>query len=238
MHLERDRPANEPAIQYLRLRSVLMKQCDSFCFDLLSSCTRLNRLLIVEPWWNNRLSGIDTFEMFLMKQTELRDLRMINIQYPRLFLNDRSENFSFRLETLILRNVFFADKENAVKFFRTQTELRSIELQFQNEKVRMLDEVMFYNNILRTIITSCPHLESINIAKIQYKMTDLSFISSIRNPNVKALTFKVTAEDNSSELFKIFIKMFPNLRDVNFKAEEGDDTDCGIIFEGTYLLHT
>jgi len=53
---------------------------------------------------------------------------------------------------------------------------------------------------------------------------------------VKNLRFSVTSEDKSSELFKVFIRMFPNLEAVNFKAEESEDTDCGICFDNdTYL---
>lgn len=238
VHLERERPATEPAIQYSRLRNVLMKQCDSFCFDLLSSCTQLTRLMIIAPWFNSRVPGIVTFEEFLINQRVLRDLRLINVEYP-IFLSDRSENIAFKLETLILRNVYFANQHNAERFFRTQAELKSIELQLKNGKIRMLDEIMFYNGMLRTIVTNCPRLESINITKIQYKLTDLSFISHIRNANVKTLMFRVTSEDNSSNLFKTFVQMFPNLKEINFKAEESEDTDCGICFdEGNFEKKT
>lgn len=233
VHLERDRPPNEAIIQFSKLRSLVMKHCDSFCFDLLSSCKKLTNLVVIEPWF--RIAGVDTFESFLITQTELRDLRIINVQYPRLFLNDISGNITFKLKTLILRNVFFADRGNAVSFIRNQTELRVIELQLQNEKVRTLDEV-FYNNILRTIVTNCSSLEILNISKIRYKMIDLSFLSNIRNLKVRKLIFNVTAEDNSSRLFKVLVKMFPNLKSITFKAEESEDTDCGICFdEGTIL---
>lgn len=238
VHLEQRRQPGDQVIQYPYLRDLKIKQCDAYCFDFLSSCTRLEKLAVIDPWWNARNPGIETFETFLINQRVLKELRLKNFQYPRLFQLDRTEQIAFKLDTLVLKSVFFADKEIANKFFKTQNELVKIDLQLHNEKVRSLDEMLWYNEILRTILTKNPRLLTINIAKLRYKIDSYEFISNFRNHNIKTLEFEVSAEDKSSDLFKVFIKMLPNLVAVSFKAEESEDTDCGICFdEGTMLDH-
>jgi hypothetical protein len=236
VHLEKGRQPNDPELSYPHLTSLFVKQCDSYCFELLSSCTSLSKLNCVDPFWNARSPGVDTFEAFLISQKVLKDLELKNFTYPRLFQVDRTAAISFRLNTLVLKQVYFADKEIADNFFRTQRELKEIDFQLHNEKVRCLDELMWYNKSLKTIVTNNSNLHTIRISKLRYKLENCDFISNVVNPFVKHLTFSVTAEDKSSDLFKVFIRMFPNLESVEFKAEESEETDSGICFdEGTVL---
>lgn len=236
VHLERERLPNEPEVLYPNLKELTIQQCDAFCFSFLSSCNRLEKLNVTEGFWNSRNPGIENFEIFLINQRTLKDLRLKNFEYPRLFQTDRTDNIVFKLETLVLKSVYFADKAIANNFFRTQTELKIIDFELHNEKVRALDEMCWYNNILQSIVVRNTHLHTINIAKQNYKIENYNFIANIKNPHVKKLTFSVTSEDKSSELFKVFIRMFPNLQAVHFKAEESEDTDCGICFDdGTFL---
>lgn len=239
VHLERGLQPGESSFTCPRLRHLIVSQCDAFCFDLMSSCNQLQKLEVTDPWWNQRSPGIDNFEQFLVSQTSLKDLHMKNFQYPRLFHVDRTAEIRFKLETLVLKSVFFAEKDIANSFFRSQNEIKFIDFQLHNEKVRCLDEMTWYSNILRSIVSNNTHLQTLKLQKLRYKIENYGFLSSIRNPaNVKNLTFKVTAEDKSSELFKVFIRMFPNLESVEFKAEESEETDCGICFdEGTVLEH-
>lgn len=237
VHLEKSRQPNEPVLSFPKLRELSCKQCDAFCFDVLSSCTLLTKLTAVDPWWNSRSPGIDTFEHFLINQTALKSLKLKNFQYPRLFQVDRTNDIAFKLEVLVLESVFFADKDIANRFFRTQNKLRTIDFQLHNEKVRPLDDMQWYNNILKSIVGgNNRELHTVRIEKLRYRIDDCDFIRSNVNPFVKKLKFKVTAEDKSSELFKILIRMFPNLEEIDFKAEESEETDCGICFdEGTVL---
>lgn len=238
VHLERGRQPNEPEIQFPHLEWLSSKHCDAFCFDALSSCVNLETIYVNEPWWNSRSPGIDNFETFLVSQISLKHLRLINFQYPRIFQVDRSNQISFKLESLKLQGLFFADKNIAHNFFRSQNELKRVDFQLQNEKVRSLDERLWYNNIIKSIVGSNnAHLEELKIEKMRYRIEDYHFIANIVNLHVKKLSFNVSSEDKSSDLFKIFIRMFPNLEEVEFKVEnKSEDTDSGICFnEGTVL---
>lgn len=105
-----------------------------------------------------------------------------------------------------------------------------------NEKVRVLDEMFWYNKILKSIVSNNQKLTTINIAKNRYKLEDCEFLSNIHNSSVKTLNYKVTSEDKTANLFKVFIGMFPNLESLSFNADESDDTDCVTCFdEGTVL---
>jgi F-box domain len=236
VHLEKGRQPNEPELHYPFLKEFVVKQCDSYCFELLSNCKQLDKLHVSDPFWNSRTPGVDTFEAFLISQNVLKDLELKNFTYPRLFQVDRTASINFRLNSLVLKQVYFADKEIADNFFRTQNELKVIDFQLHNEKVRCLDELLWYNKSLKTIVTNNTHLHTINIAKLRYKLENCEFISNVVNPFVKKLSFDVTSEDKSSDLFKVFIRMFPNLETINFKAEESEETDSGICFDdGTVL---
>lgn len=140
------------SLDFSTLKDLEIQQCDAYIFDILASSTNLSSLKISDPFFtnNNRNPGIDNFEIFLMSQKELKSLEINSIQYPRLFHVDRSEAIEFRLNHLVLKNVFFKDKEHAEKFFKTQDELVSVDFQIQNEKVRSLDELNWYNNIIKT----------------------------------------------------------------------------------------
>lgn len=236
VHLERERFPIEREIQFRSLRDLKVTQCDAFCFNLLSFCRGLEKLNVADPWWNQRDPGIETFETFLVNQTSLKDLRLKNFQYPRLFQTDRTSQIVFKLDTLVLKSVFFSDKEIATKFFQAQNELKIIDFQLQNEKVRGLDNMQWYNNILRTMVTRNHQLHTIKIAKLRYKIENCDFITNIKNPFVKKLEFSVSSEDKSSDLFKKFIGIFPNLIAVTFKADESEETVCGICFEEGTLL--
>lgn len=238
VHLEKGRQPNDPELSYPHLTNLFVRQCDSFCFELLASCTNLEKLNVSDPFWNSRSPGVDTFEAFLISQNVLKNLKLKNFTYPRLFQVDRTANIAFRLNSLVLKQVYFADKEIADNFFRTQNELKIIDFQLHNEKVRCLDELLWYNKILKTIVTNNSHLHTIHMSKNRYKLENCDFIAKVVNPFVKKLTFNVTSEDKSSDLFKIFIRMFPKLETVDFKAEESEETDSGVCFdEGTVLEH-
>lgn len=236
VHLERERYSNEPEVHYPNLKYLKLHHCDAFCFNFLKSCNHLVSLDVTDGYWNARNPGIENFEQFLINQRELKVLHLKNFQYPRLFQVDPTANIVFKLETLILKSVYFADKDIANNFFKAQTELKIIDFELRNEKVRSLDDMLWYNNILKTVITRNKSLHTVKVSKQRYKIANYDFLANIKNHHVRNLKFSVSSEDKSAELFKVFIRMFPNLRSVDFNAEEGEDTDCGICFdEGTFL---
>lgn len=150
VHLERNSSNHESLLHLSSVQELEMKHCDAYCFEILSSCNQLKKFSFSDPFWGaSRNPGIESFEVFLVSQNSLKSLSIQNIQYPRLLYVDRSNNIKFKLNSLTLKNVFFKDSNLAEKFFKTQDELRVIDFQLQNEKVRSLDEVLFYNNVLK-----------------------------------------------------------------------------------------
>lgn len=152
VHLERNPSPITISLSCLSsVRELTMKHCDAQCFEMLNSCNQLIKLDFQDPFWisTSRNPGIESLERFLIQQDSLKYLRLENIQYSRLFQSDYSEVVNFKLNHLILKNVFFKDNVNAEKFFQTQNQLQTIEFQVQNEKVRVLHDVFFYNKILK-----------------------------------------------------------------------------------------
>lgn len=152
VHLERNTTPLGGCLNSLAsVRELVMKHCDAHCFEMLSACNQLVKFDFSDPFWmsTSRNPGIESFENFLIRQDSLKNLTLHNIQYSRLFQNDHSQSINFKLTHLELKNIFFKDKSNAEKFFQTQNQLQTISLHIQNEKVRILDEVLFYNDILR-----------------------------------------------------------------------------------------
>lgn len=153
VHLERNTSPLDEDLSFLSsIKELVMKNCDAHCFEMLTSCNQLQKFDFTNPFWisTSRNPDIERFENFLIKQDNLKYLRLQNIKYSRLFQTDYSESINFKLHHLILKNIFFKDNLNAEKFFQTQDQLQSIDLQLQNERVRILDSIEFYNNILKT----------------------------------------------------------------------------------------
>jgi hypothetical protein len=138
-------------LKFPNLKELRFQQCDAYCFYIVGSCKRLDSLQIVDPFWgSSRNPGVENFETFLISQTQLKNLEISNVQYPRLFHIDKTEQIQFKLNHLELKNVFFKEKTSAENFFRTQNQLQSINFQIQNERVRCLEELQWYNNIIKT----------------------------------------------------------------------------------------
>lgn len=164
VHLERNpSPLGLTLSRLSSVRELKMKHCDAQCFEMLNSCNQLLKLDFSDPFWisTSRNPGIENLEKFLVRQKVLRYLRLENIQYSRLFQSDYSDAIIFKLHHLILKNVFFKDNVNAEKFFQTQNQLQTIEFQVQNEKVRVLHDIFFYNKILK--ISKSQFLELVNV---------------------------------------------------------------------------
>ncbi|KAG5676656.1 hypothetical protein PVAND_006474 [Polypedilum vanderplanki] len=240
VHLEKRTMSNTiESLDYTRLKELKLKFCDSFCFELLTSCQNsLTTLQICEPFLGNLQNpGIESFETFLVGQKSLKDLKIFNIQYPRLFQNDSTAEIQFKLNHLVLHNVFFKNKTIAENFFRTQNELISIDFQIKNEKLRNLDEMLWYNNIIRILFSQNSMLRIINLEKSKYKIDNCDFLTSVKNTSVQELKFNVTAEDRNAEFFKQLIRIFPNLKAIQYKSEESDiDSEGDVCFENGTIL--
>ena len=212
VNLETDQQKALPEIQYHHLKELVLSCCNSFVYKLLLSVTYLEKINVSDPHSTSRSPGIDDFELFLIRQKTLKHMDLKNFLTTRIFSSDHTLYISFKLESLKLDNVYFADKDILNQFLKTQTGLKTVDLHLRNEHNKVLDELQWYSNCLRTIITHSTQLHTFNITKMRYKINDYEFLSNITNSSVKHLNFKVSYEDRSSELFKVFVRTFPNLQ--------------------------
>ncbi|XP_070497046.1 uncharacterized protein [Chironomus tepperi] len=238
VHIERRTNLNEiTTLDFTSLRQLEMRDCDAYAFDVISSATQLDSLIITDPSWNsNRLPGIDTFELFLISQEALKTLIINSIQHPRLFNIDRSERIQFKLKSLELKDVSFHDKTHAENFFNTQKELEFLNIQLQNERSRPLDFLSFYDEILKTVLKDNLKLKTLCFDKHNYRFINCDFLKNIKNENVETLNFNVSKEDNDAEFFKTLLKTLPNLKTITYKSEYCVDNDGDVCFDkGTNL---
>jgi hypothetical protein len=224
VHLEKMRTPNDADVNFNKLTTLNTQECDGFCFALLKSVNTLQRLSVKDASWGNRNPGISDFESFLFAQSNLKDLKLTNLYMPRFLQTNRIDEIQFKLDHLTLLNVYFASKEIASEFFKSQDQLKTINFQIYNEKARNLDEINFFNNSLRSIVGGrCTQLTSIELSKVQYKMDQCDFLDHISNSNVRILKFHVTSEDKQFELFKSLIRIFTRLEIIEFKADEFEE---------------
>jgi hypothetical protein len=139
-------------LNFSKMKELSLLQCDAYCFDTLSTCVNLTKFCMSQPIFGNvRNSGIDNFENFLMMQNKLQDLTIEDVSHQQLFEDEKKiDRIKFKLSRLVLKNTFFKRKSIAEAFFCQQDALKFISLQLQNEKTKRLDEILFYNNILKT----------------------------------------------------------------------------------------
>lgn len=224
VHLDRLKKPTDQDIILNRLTRLHTKECDGYCYALLKNVRTLTKLHVTDTTWASRTPGISEFENFLFAQSQLKDLKLANFFLPRFLQRDKTSEISFKLDHLVLRNVYFSNKEITNEFFRTQDQLKSINFQICNEKVRNLDEINFFNNPLRSIVSGRnSNLKTIVISKEKYKMEECDFLDNISNSTVKVLKYHVSSEDNSFELFKKLINIFTRLEVVEFKADVDEE---------------
>lgn len=227
------------SVDFPHLTRFSIQECDHNCYAMLASATRLRFLEVYDGssfLRENAQTRMNNFEDFLLSQTSLRSLRMVNFVMPRFLSNDRSSEVQFKLTSLAFKSVNFASHEYLNKFIETQNELKSVEFQMYNERSVQHDRSNFFNGFL-SIITNPRkmQLNSITIDKVDYLMTNCDFLRSYQNPHVKRLVFQVTSDDRSSELFKVLLKIFTNLEVIEFKTVDHEESESLCFDEGTVL---
>lgn len=186
----------------------------------------------------NSNTRMQKFENFLLSQQNLVELKMSNFFLPRFLLRDRTDEIKFNLTSLSFKNVHFADKNVIASFLEKQSALKSIDFQIFNERSQSLDSQLFFNGFLATITNPRKmQLNTIVIDKIDYRLNDCDFLKSNFNPHVKHLVFQVSADDRSSKLFKVLIRILPNLETIEFKTVDHEESESMCFDDGTHLPH-
>ena len=180
--------------------------------------TTLEKLNLKNDIWNDGLQNVDFFEELLMAQSaNLKELCMQNFNDCRFFKTDRSEEVQFNLIKLKLDHIFFADKENALKFLKTQTILREVSLNPKNEENRRLDELNWYHDIFKYIF-QLSTLQTLHISMKYYEVKDLTFLKNVVNFNVENLSFHRDRAFKNCNFFIELIRIFPNVRNLIYNG--------------------
>lgn len=215
------------------LKELFISCCNSFCAETFYSCDNLKKLVLFFDYYNRSYFEIETFEDFLLKQQSLKvlDVGLGASIVQRMFKTDRMNEIKFSLDSLKLQDVYFADKEIAVKFFQTQKQLKKFDFYLKNEKDRKLDTMQFYEGILKHVFQS-PVLESVDIVAVTYQFLSMDFLNGITNKNVRKLDFRdfsgVSYFKKNCEFFQKMTKIFPNISDVFYEGFGGNEIFAGI----------
>lgn len=226
---------NEPA-RFSQLKEVVMFRCDAQCFVLISTATQLHKLHIVDVSWTQRSPSVAIFERFLASQTDLRELHFEKVDIAQLLNTIRPEDIRFQLDSLLFQEVTMQNRHVLNSFLKTQNQLKFLEFTMKTYEAEPRSGT-FFNNILLTIC-AMKRLKDIKLSKKGYRLDNLEFLFDVTNYSVRRLTYHVTNEDNTHDLFKSFLRMFPNLESITFCADEHEDRANGICFENETKLET
>lgn len=180
--------------------------------------TTLEKLNLKNDIWNDGLQNVEFFEELLLAQgANLKELCMQNFSDCRFFKNDRSDEVKFNLIKLKLDHIFYADKENALKFLKTQTMLRNVSINPKNEEDRRLDELNWYHDIFKYIF-QISTLQTLHISMKYYEVKDLTFLKDVVNFNVENLSFHRDRAFKNCSFFIELIRIFPNVRHLKYNG--------------------
>ena len=208
------RPDTLPSIN-----EIYIKYVNRFSFQKLYLFDKITTLK-VNCYFNNIIHH-DTFENFLLLQEHLKVLHLERLNPYSLFKTEKlTKNIKFTLDELVLYKVDWKNNENAMKFFKTQTNLKKISLDFENLEPMNFDELLnhlFGNNL---------QLKTVNLSAHVYKFMDLYFLEGIVNPSVENLKILLDSSQNATEFIAALNKLFPNVK--NFTYIVSNKVDHGI----------
>lgn len=219
---ERDREILETnSFPFSRLDELVLLKSDFFCFYFFQNANRLKKLVVNDLGFD----VIDTihFENFLMKQVDLKELRLRKFRNNYIFKTSLLASAPFQLETLAINSIYWSDKGNGTVFFKNQRKLKTLELTLKNRWNVRYDESLWFNDILKDIFTNNKDLRKVVISTIEkhgFDIKSCDFLDGITCPKVTQLTYYKGRIDETTALMEIFVKMFPNVKKFTFKTEE------------------
>lgn len=197
------------------LRVLRLIQCDFYCLLLLKSHDKLNTLEISIASYER--PDVEKLEDFLLKQSNLKDLKLTHFRFNSTYSTERLSNVPFQLESLCLKDVCWDLTDHCQGFIKSQKKLKSFELKIFRQWIYPKEaNYSWFCDVMKHILILNP-LEKLTIDTCRSSMyfKDTEFLVDMCNKNVKDLTYVVDSTD-TSELFKIFTRTFPNTRRFTF----------------------
>ena len=168
----------------------------------------------------------ETFESFLLVQKNLKVLHLRSQRDDSLFRTDElTNNIKFSLHELTLDTVQWTDNEIALKFFKTQINLKKVSLELQNLDKIGVDERMCHDDLLIHFFGNNLQLKTVFLTS-ECNINDFSFLDGIVNSSVENLELRLDPLQNATELIIVFAKLFPNVK--NFTYAVSNETDHGL----------
>lgn len=144
-------------------------------------------------------------EEFLLQQNSLKFLNLNNLLSIGLFENDRSKDVKFQLEEIVLSDTFFINQENALKFFKTQNEVKQLDVFSTYDE----DFENFFMEIIK-FMYGLPTLKKLTVCQGVNDATNFPI-----NASLKILEF---SHHVSCEVIKSMMKIFPGLENIHLES--------------------
>lgn len=217
------------------LKTLHLIQCDFYCLLLLRSHENLQSLEISLASYNR--SDVEKLEDFLLKQSNLKNLKLTAFRFNSTYSSDRLSKVPFQLEYLYLKEVYWDIKNHCSLFLESQKKLKHVELKRIRQWILpkesnyrwfcdIMKHVLIYNRLERLVIDT-----SFSSAY----MKDCDFLVDMCNKNVKHLTY-IRDSSDTSELFLIFARIFPSTQNFVFVDFPQERTSSLDIIENLHLF--
>lgn len=209
------------------LRKLQLIQCDFFCLLLFKSCKNLQHLEISDPSYVR--SDVEELENFLLKQKDLKELRLMNFRFNSTYSSNRLAKVPFQLDNLVLKNVYWDITENCEQFLTSQRNLKKLELRaFHKWITPFASNYMWFSSVLTHLFSKNSQLTSVAFDTMFVTLKTLSdeeFLPGVVNKSVVELEY-VRGRDDESELLKSFSRIFPNVQRLKFRDFTGDSVSA------------
>lgn len=119
------------------------------------------------------------------------------------------------MDELLLDGAFFANRDNLLKFLKTQHQVKKLHIQLSNEYEVRLDQNLFYVDTMKHILTGFPELKTLSIYQDQFKFPSFAFLHELPpNNSIESLNI----DGFSTDIFAALIPVLPNIKHLNYQA--------------------
>jgi len=206
------------------IKRLTFSECDLFCITMFQDFNQLEYLKIIDPVHDR--TDVELFENFLLKQKNLKELNLRNFRFNCTYSSNRLGSVPFQLDTLQLNGVNWDMASHCEAFLMSQNNLKSLKLSHFNHWITpWADNAMWFMRAMSHLFTENRKLKSVildltpNLSFQEFK--DAEFLPDVVNTAVEQLTYI----EDKSELFKIYTRMFPNVKSITYKGKSGEGVE-------------